>query len=118
MSQSNYIAAALAIAFLVYVTMKGSLAKYIALLTGGVGFGQDTASAGNSPQETKPSGSEGTSGSAGASDEKPSATSDGAPSLTNPLTFMSKIPHAVGGAMGGDPQEFMDVGKKLLGGFL
>jgi hypothetical protein len=118
MSQSNYIAAALAIAFLVYVTMKGSLAKYIALLTGGVGFGQDTASAGNSPQATVDASNGSAPAEGGKDDEKPSATSDGTPSLTNPLTFMSKIPHAVGGAMGGDPQEFMDVGKKLLGGFL
>lgn len=52
MSQSNYIAAALAIAFLIYITMRGSLTKYITLLTGGAGFGQDTASAGNEPQKT------------------------------------------------------------------
>lgn len=52
MSQSNYIVAAIAIAFLVYVTVKGSLANYITLLTGGAGFGQDTASAGNAPQQT------------------------------------------------------------------
>lgn len=46
MSQSNYIAAAIAVAFLVFITAKGSLSKYISLMTGGEGFGQDTAAAG------------------------------------------------------------------------
>lgn len=52
MSQSNYIAAAIALAFIVYITMKGSISKYIEILTGGAGFQQDTASAGNAPQQT------------------------------------------------------------------
>lgn len=46
MGQSNYIAAAIAIAFLVFITARGSLAKYLDLLTGMSGKGQDISTAG------------------------------------------------------------------------
>lgn len=51
MGQSNFIAASIAVAFLVYITAKGSLPKYLSLLTGASGFGNDTASAGNKTPE-------------------------------------------------------------------
>ena len=54
MGQSNYIAAAIAIAFFVYITARGSLANYLGIMTGSGGFSSDKANAEKSEDAQKP----------------------------------------------------------------
>lgn len=57
MGHSNFIAAAIAIAFLIFITAKGSLAKYIAMFTGSAGTGSDTTNtAGATNADAAPAG--------------------------------------------------------------
>jgi hypothetical protein len=97
MSQSNYIAAAIAIAFIVYITVKGSLPKYLGILTGSGGFGTDTASAGNTPQKT--------ASAATNSDTKSSDTASSAASTADAASTAATAANAV---VGGDAGAILD----------
>jgi guanyl-specific ribonuclease Sa len=115
MGQSNYIAAAIALAFIVYITMKGSLSKYISILTGGGGFAQDTASAGNTPTQTAQANTSASqssataSNSSGQSSSSGSNASDTAANATAPLSILQQVT-----AAGGPADALLD-GVKMFG---
>lgn len=100
MSQSNYIVAAIAIAFMVYITVKGSLSNYITLLTGGAGFGEDVASAGNPEQQT--ASVDQSTGSPPSTETAENETS-GSGAANVPLTILQQVARA-----GGPADEVLD----------
>lgn len=105
MSQSNYIAAALALAFIVFITMRGSLTKYINILMGTGGQVADADVAGGEPSKDVATGE--TPPASNAEDEEQSSAEPA-------LTLLQQVVKA-----GGPADDVLDGVKMFdLAGFL